>query len=223
MPSLRFDQRWLGRINKSLSSKCSNPLPETRGIVGSNNTKITIPRTAAVLVALCNRNDQASLLYTVRSQTVGTHKGHVSFPGGHINVGESAFDAASRETREELGESTGAIRILGPMRQVPAITGTLVTPVVGYIEADVGDLTHFDPDMNEVSKIFTRTIDELRNSKSHEMLSSRDGKDVRMPVFHSNSHEDERIWGLTAYITERVLELIIVPTQDDKDNKMAQS
>jgi nudix motif 8 len=214
MPSLRFDEKWMGRIKKSLSS---NAASHARVIANINDIKTNkISRTAAVLVALCNRNDVASVLYTVRSQTVGTHKGQVCFPGGHINAGESVFEAAHREAHEELGESMGAIQILGPMQQLPAVTGTLVTPVVGYIEVDVGDLTHFSPDMKEVSKIFTRTIEELQSSKSFEVLSNRNGQDVRMPVFSSaESDQDERIWGLTAYITETVLDSIIIPTLEN--------
>jgi hypothetical protein len=42
-------------------------------------------RRAAVLVPLCNVNNQHSVLFTLRSLLVGTHKGQVSFPGGHRN------------------------------------------------------------------------------------------------------------------------------------------
>ena len=38
---------------------------------------------------------------------------------------------------------------------------TLVSPVLGLIERDVGSLEHFTP-QNEVAKIFTRSIEELR-------------------------------------------------------------
>ncbi|CAN0525287.1 unnamed protein product, partial [Ectocarpus sp. 8 AP-2014] len=61
----------------------------------------------------CNRDGVASLLFTVRSGKVSTHKGQVSFPGGHSEPGEDAVEAALRETREEIGDSLGRIDVLG--------------------------------------------------------------------------------------------------------------
>mmetsp|Transcript_40143 Transcript_40143/g.65946 ORF Transcript_40143/g.65946 Transcript_40143/m.65946 type:complete len:174 (+) Transcript_40143:1-522(+) len=59
-------------------------------------------RHAAVLIPLCNVNGRASILFTVRTDKVSTHKGQVSFPGGHLEPGETAAAAALRETGEEL-------------------------------------------------------------------------------------------------------------------------
>ena len=44
--------------------------------------KLKETREAAVLVSLCNVAMVPSLLYTVRSSTLRSHAGHVSFPGG---------------------------------------------------------------------------------------------------------------------------------------------
>lgn len=163
-------------------------------------------RKASVLISLCNRHQIASVLYTVRSQNVGTHKGHVSFPGGHImeEIGESAVEAATRECYEEIGDSVGPIEILGQLPEILAITGTVVTPVIGFIQNDCGDLSHLRPDAHEVEKVFTRSIEELPEMKSYETFN-RLGKETRMPVFTRDGDGDERIWGLTAYITEKAL------------------
>lgn len=132
-----------------------------------------------------------------------------------MNPGETPNEAAHRETYEELGLSTGPIQTIGFLSALPAITGTMVSPVVGFIEKDVGDLSHFTPDKMEVAKIFTRTIEELQNSKTHEVLS-RNGKSMTMPVFASKDGlEDERIWGFTAYVTNLVLMKIIIPSSID--------
>lgn len=100
---------------------------------------------AAVLVSLCNSHGIASLLFTIRSLNVGTHKGHVSFPGGHIVKGETATEAAVRETYEEIGCAPESVRVLGVCQTVPAITGTLVTPVIGYFFSFSRSLLSFFP------------------------------------------------------------------------------
>lgn len=55
------------------------------------------------------RNDDLHVLFTLRSSSVGTHKGQVSFPGGHIDKGETAEQAAVRECIEELGDKMQVI------------------------------------------------------------------------------------------------------------------
>lgn len=85
-------------------------------------------RRASVFVPLCNRHGVPSVLLTVRTSTVGSHKGHVSFPGGHRDGGETAQEAALRETREELFglESTLDMAlvasVIGECQTIPALT-----------------------------------------------------------------------------------------------------
>lgn len=174
-------------------------------------------RKASVLIPLCNRHGVPSLLFTVRTKTVGTHKGQVSFPGGHVNDGETWEDAALRETYEELGETVGDITTLGTLQTIPAITGTLVTPILAFLEKDVEDFQHLVPSEGEVDRIFTRSLAELLdpNSKEYETLS-RGGQSMTMPSFGPRD-SDERIWGLTAMILDAVLSNVVAPCRADID------
>ena len=102
-------------------------------------------RKAAVLVPLCNVAGEASVLFTLRSQNVGSHRGQVAFPGGHKEGNESPEMTALRELTEEIGTEAGTgLSFLGRHRQVMAITGTMVYPVLGYLGFRDGLLT---PDM----------------------------------------------------------------------------
>ena len=181
-------------------------------------------RTAAVFIPLCNRHGVPSVLFTVRSNLVGSHKGQVSFPGGHIDADETPIEAAVREMYEELGDNIGPIHTLGICQQVPAKTMTPVTPIIGFIENDVGDFEHFAPSMSEVDRVFTRSLDQLLDPSyfRFEMLS-RDEKSpkVRMPIYgwpdengdKSSVEYEERIWGLTAWILEAVLRQVVAPAR----------
>jgi 8-oxo-dGTP pyrophosphatase MutT (NUDIX family) len=74
---------------------------------------------------------------------------------------ETAVETAIREAREELGEQIGYIEVLGQCKRFTAVTGTLVTPIIGYLHRDVFDLSHLEPSPVEVQKVFTRPISLL--------------------------------------------------------------
>lgn len=62
----------------------------------------TRPRRAAVLVPIIDDGGPQRLLLTRRTDQVGTHKGHVAFPGGHLEEQDATLrDTALRETWEE--------------------------------------------------------------------------------------------------------------------------
>ena len=67
---------------------------------------------AAVLMPLVRRGNWQVIL-TQRPQTMPTHAGQISFPGGRMNEGEAAVQAALRETQEEIGISPTDITLMG--------------------------------------------------------------------------------------------------------------
>lgn len=168
-------------------------------------------RAAAVFIPLCNFQNMPSVIFTLRSTAVGTHKGQVSFPGGHINDGENAIEAAMRETREELGSRLGEFEILAQCQMVPTLTGTIVTPVLGFLMKDFTDFSLFTSNPREVDRVFVRSIDQLMSPgyRTFEKFN-RNGRVVNMPVFGANEKE-ERIWGLTAIILSGVLDNVLDP------------
>ena len=61
-------------------------------------------RAASVLVALLERPQGLTVLFTERAAHLKDHAGQISFPGGRLaHAGESAVDAALREAHEEIG------------------------------------------------------------------------------------------------------------------------
>ena len=173
--------------------------------------KLKETREAAVLVSLCNVAMVPSLLYTVRSSTLRSHAGHVSFPGGSIDVEDESVEAtALREMHEEIGIEPKDVRTIGLGQTVFAVNGMLVHPVIGWIKPDLLDVdwgSQSSPD--EVESVFTRPLHLLAapGYSSMETLS-RKGVSVDMPVYglsEDGSRGRETIWGLTAMITRAVL------------------
>jgi nudix motif 8 len=212
---MSFSEAWVSAIQRF----CNHPMPK-RVVISHALPRdlhlVTDRKSAAVLIPLCNRNGNASILFTKRSDNLRTHKGQVSFPGGHIDPDETPTEAAIRETYEELGSRIGKIKILGICQTIPAITGTLVTPIIGYLETDVGNFDHFQPSENEVSKVFTRTVEELNDPgfKGYEELGRRGSIETFRAPFFGSREDDCRIWGLTAMILDAVMLHVVNPTHE---------
>lgn len=127
-------------------------------------------------------------------------------------MNESAVDAALREAREELGVAIGDIEVLSVCQTIPAITGTLVTPILAYLNRDVGDFEHFSPNTDEVKRVFTRSVSELTSPNYVNFKTyTRNGKTIDMPLF--GKENDEQIWGLTAMILHPILYNIVLPVE----------
>ena len=185
-----FDKLWINTIKTKFQDHSNSILPifsKVKSFREVNNV-----RKASIFVPLCNRHNVASIIFTQRSTKVGTHKGQVSFPGGHIDLNETPIQAAIRETYEELGFDIGQLTVLGEAQRIPAVTGTLVTPVVGFIEKDVLDFQHFNPSQNEIEEVFTVPIHTLLDPsfRKTEMLHRRLSKESI--VMNTSSSEQQQ-------------------------------
>ncbi|MDP9224312.1 MAG: CoA pyrophosphatase, partial [Actinomycetota bacterium] len=110
-----------------LSATLQERYPEVSEVPGA--------RDAAVLIPIIG-SPEPRLLFTVRTDTVSSHKGQISFPGGSLDPGDaSAEDGALRETREELGIDTHQVRLLGRLDSVPTfVSGYVIHPIVGWLD-----------------------------------------------------------------------------------------
>jgi 8-oxo-dGTP pyrophosphatase MutT (NUDIX family) len=82
------------------------------------------------------REKDSALLFVKRRERAGDPwSGHIAFPGGHAEVGESPATTAERETLEETGLALGSVgRRLGQLDDVYPrsvyLPKIIVTPVV---------------------------------------------------------------------------------------------
>jgi 8-oxo-dGTP pyrophosphatase MutT (NUDIX family) len=160
---------------------------------------------AAVMILLLKMNGDWNILYTRRTQTVKTHQGEVSFPGGSFEQGDhSLWQTALRETREEIGASDNCIEFLGSMNPTKTITNFLVYPFVGLLNC----ASEFVMNPDEVERIFTIPVQWLKDPKNfYEEDFLLYGKETRR-VLHYKLFDGEHLWGLTARITQELLNKI---------------
>lgn len=174
--------------------------PPASGVIASDQGLELLPpeplvplTPAAVLVGLIEREAGYSVLLTRRSETLRRHTGQVALPGGRLDPGETAWQAALREAHEEVGLHPEFVSLAGLSTPYRTGTGYLVTPVVGFI----GDGFSLQANPDEVAHIFETPFGFLMdpaNYEEHEReLPSGDRR-----RFYAMTHQDQYIWGATA-------------------------
>ena len=125
-------------------------------------TRITQPlgdlRAAAVAVVITADNDEGSVLLTRRASSLRAHSGQWALPGGRLDLGESAEEAALRELREEVNLALPKTSVLGLLDDYSTRSGYRITPVVVWADRDAQGLS---PNPSEVASIHTAPFSEL--------------------------------------------------------------
>jgi mutator protein MutT len=85
---------------------------------------------AVAAVLLPDDEDRAAFLLTRRAAGLRAHGGQWALPGGRIDAGETAPQAALRELAEEVGLTLDETAVLGSLDDYLTRSGFVVTPVV---------------------------------------------------------------------------------------------
>jgi 8-oxo-dGTP pyrophosphatase MutT (NUDIX family) len=148
---------------------------------------------AAVLVPLVERTDGWTVLLTQRSATLKDHAGQISFPGGRIESGDAdAWQAALRETHEEIGLSSSFVEFAGYLPDHWVGTGFRVTPAVAFINPAF-ELRIATDEVHDVFEVPLDYILDEANHQSRQMQIS----DVTVEVYDI-PYDGRIIWGATA-------------------------
>jgi 8-oxo-dGTP pyrophosphatase MutT (NUDIX family) len=160
-------------------------------------------RPAAVLILLYPRAGAWHVPLTLRPEHLAAHAGQVSLPGGAVEPGETAAQAAVREFHEELGAEAARVELLGHLSPLfVEASNFLIEPWVGW----VGDGPEFEPNPDEVAEVLEMPLVHLLdpgNLESHQR--SKRGYCYTAPHFCWSSHQ---IWGATCMILGEFITLL---------------
>ena len=184
------------RIEALLAMRNSDVLPDS----GSRT------RASVAMILHQAANDVEILFIQRAAHDLDPWSGHIAFPGGKLEEGEMACQAALRETYEEVGIDLGQARYLGRLSD---ITGTNLPVRVSCCLFGV-DRMVCRPVLNEeVGDLFWVRLSDLRKPGSH--LQSRvafDEKSFEVPAIRLPVDDKPVLWGITYRLVMQILHLL---------------
>ncbi|MFN3431468.1 MAG: NUDIX hydrolase [Candidatus Sericytochromatia bacterium] len=162
---------------------------------------------AAVLVPLFWREGVLHVLFTKRTDTVSTHKGQISFPGGRVEAhDETLLHTALRESHEEIGLAPEHVRVLGALDDTVTLRAMRITPYVGLIPEPYP----FTLQTDEVAYLLDVPLAHFLDPSRLRIEEMRHPDGVVRPV-HYYTMGSELIWGATARIVKEWLDAMLTP------------
>lgn len=174
------ERAWIGGLTPEQSTYVRKWIPSTLAH-------------AAVMVPIVERPAGLFLLLTQRASHLKNHPGQISFPGGRIESGDAGpWEAAQRETEEEIGLARRHVSLVGYLQDHLVISGYLVTPVVAFVRPEF----ELKLDITEVEEVFEVPLTHVLDRRNHVMqLRQYSGHEF---VSHDIPYQGRNIWGATA-------------------------
>lgn len=150
-------------------------------------------RAAVLLLFWPGPDDAVEVVFTKRTETVSSHRGQVSFPGGVFHSGDKNMAVtALRETREELGIDPCSITIMGRLDDAWSIASHHVVPYVGWTDR----APEITANADEVAEVFTADVRELLRPEVNTTRTIEFNGKPR--TTHAFNWDGGYVWGLTA-------------------------
>ena len=155
---------------------------------------------AAVCITITDAGDDAAFVLTRRASGLRNHGGQWALPGGRLDAGETAPQAALRELHEEVGLELPDEAVLGLLDDYPTRSGYLITPVVVWAGANASMVANPD----EVASIHRIGLDQIlaHDAVDFVTIPESDRPMVRLRI------NDDRIHAPTAAVLYQFRELI---------------
>jgi 8-oxo-dGTP pyrophosphatase MutT (NUDIX family) len=158
---------------------------------------------AAVLVPIVDRPDGLTVLLTLRASHLKHHAGQISFPGGRIESQDlSPWDAALRESQEEIGLPREFVTLAGYLPNHMVISGYKITPVVGFVQPGF----ELKLDATEVEDVFEVPLAFVLDPANH-LPRERTYQEFTV-ITYEMPYQGRRIWGATAHMLVSLYRLL---------------
>jgi 8-oxo-dGTP pyrophosphatase MutT (NUDIX family) len=145
-----------------------------------------LKRAAVTALLVADEGGEACFVITRRASKLSSHAGQWALPGGRLDPGEGALEAALRETAEEVGVTLPRDSVLGLMDDYPTRSGYAITPVVVW----GGDHCELVPNPNEVAEVYRVPLTVLEGSDVPRLrtIPESDRPVISVPMLGTNIH-----------------------------------
>ncbi len=135
---------------------------------------------------MANVSGGAAFLLCRRAAGLNRHASQWALPGGRIDEGETATDAALRELDEELGVNLEPADVLGLLDDYPTRSGFVITPVVLW----AGGRLDLRPEPGEVLAAYRVGLHQLCRDDSPRFIDipESDRPVVQVPLGNDLIH-----------------------------------
>ena len=123
---------------------------------------------------------QAAYILTTRTSKLSSHAGQRAYPGGRVDPGETALEAALRELEEEVGLRLDSNHVLGRLDDYATRSGYVITPFVVWGGSNVS----LTPNPAEVERIHRIPLGELLRADAPilEAIEESEHPVLKMPL-----------------------------------------
>lgn len=128
--------------------------------------------------------DEVAFVLTRRARSLRAHSGQWALPGGRLDAGETAEQAARREVAEEVGLELGPDRVLGLLDDYPTRSGYVITPVVLW----AGGAGEPVPNPDEVAELHRLPLAEIDREPRFLTIPESDAPVIQVPLFDRYVH-----------------------------------
>ncbi|MUV36699.1 Peroxisomal coenzyme A diphosphatase NUDT7 [Lentibacillus sp. JNUCC-1] len=179
-------------------------------------------REYGILIPLIMVKGEIHLLFEVRAMNMRSQPGDVCFPGGRMEDGDINPEAcAVRETCEEIGLTPSQIHNIHKLGHVIS-EGRIIHLFTGFIPSE----DPLNPDPGEVDHVFTAPLDYFMTTTPERYqvgFRAIPEKDFPLDLIQGGEnynwqkryieelffkYEDKVIWGLTAYLITRLINIV---------------